>query len=314
MHKFYRFSWTLWAYRQIIIPMSSASLVFVTGKGGVGKSTVAALIAKGYAEQGRRTLLVEIGDSSYYQKLFQKTVGFEPVQVAPNFSVSHWEWFRCLKEYVTHVVKLETLTNLFFENAIMKSIIQVAPGLPEIALLGKFTSNVRHVGPQMPFDVVVMDAHATGHALTMLRAPKGLFETIGFGPLGEHSKGIYNTMLDTKHVKYVTVSLPEELPVTETVEFTNTLKAEFNIESEIWLNKVLPIESSEQQIQNWQQSAQTTEIKKMAAYIASQVEKQKTSFSIIEKTNRLKTILFYRSLQGEALQWLSQLQEESKNA
>jgi len=294
--------------------MSSASLVFVTGKGGVGKSTVAALIAKSYAEQGKRTLLVEIGDSSYYQKLFQTPVSFQPVNVAPNLSVAHWEWFRCLKEYVTHVVKLETLTNLFFENAVMKSIIQVAPGLPEIALLGKFVSGVRHVGPKMPFDVVVMDAHSTGHALTMLRAPRGLFETIGFGPLGEHSKGIYNTMLDPKHARYITVSLPEELPVTETVEFTNTLKSEFSIESEVWLNKVLPIKCTEADVQKWQAEAASPEIKKITMYLESQMKKQKTSFSILENTKRLKTTLFYRSLQGDAVQWLEELKKESMNA
>jgi anion-transporting ArsA/GET3 family ATPase len=294
--------------------MSSASLIFVTGKGGVGKSTVAAMVAKSYAEQGKRTLLVEIGDSSYYQKLFQRPVGFEPVSVAPNLSVSHWEWFRCLKEYVTHVVKLEAVTNLFFENAIMKSVIQVAPGLPEIALLGKFTSTIRQVGPKMPFDIVVMDAHATGHALSMLRAPKGLFETIGFGPLGDHSKGIYKTMLDPNHVRYITVSLPEELPVTETVEFTNALKSEFNIESEIWLNKVLPLTSTETQIEKWQAETNNPEVKKMVQYIASQMQKQKTSFTILEKTKRLRTILYYQSLQGDALQWLATLKQESTHA
>jgi anion-transporting ArsA/GET3 family ATPase len=294
--------------------MSSASLIFVTGKGGVGKSTVAAMVAMSYAEQGKRTLLVEIGDSSYYQKLFGRPVSFEPVSLAPNLSVSHWEWFRCLKEYVTHVVKLEALTNLFFENAIMKSIIQVAPGLPEIALLGKFTSTIRQVGSKMPFDVIVMDAHATGHALSMLRAPRGLFETIGFGPLGDHSKGIYNTMLDPKHVRYITVSLPEELPVTETVEFTAILKSEFNIESEVWLNKVLPMASSEAQIEKWHSEESKPEVKKIIKYIVSQTKKQKTSFTILEKTKKLKTILYYQSLQGDALQWLKTLKEESKNA
>ncbi|MCB0348797.1 MAG: ArsA family ATPase [Bdellovibrionales bacterium] len=293
--------------------MSQPSLFFITGKGGVGKSTTAALIAKHHANLGKRVLLVEIGDSSYYSMLFKKPIAFDPVEVSSNLFVSHWQWFRCLKEYVTHVIKIETVTNLFFENAVMKSIIQVAPGLPEIALLGKFTSSIRHVGPSMPYDIVVMDAHSTGHALSMLRAPKGLFETIGFGPLGDHSKGIHDTMMDSELVKYITVCLPEELPVTETVEFTETLKTEFKIESEVWLNKVLPIQADAETIDQWQETAATDDVKKAANYIQGQVQKQKTSFEILEKTDRLHKIIYYRSLDGEAINWLSNLEKESKD-
>ncbi len=293
--------------------MSEPSLFFVTGKGGVGKSTVAAIIAQGHAKQGRRTLLVEIGDSSYYDKLFKKPIAFDPIEVSSNLFVSHWQWFRCLKEYVTHVIKLETVTNLFFENAVMKSIIQVAPGLPEIALLGKFTSKIRNVGPNMPYDVVVMDAHSTGHALSMLRAPKGLFETIGFGPLGDHSKGIHKVMMDSKLVKYITVCLPEELPVTETIEFTSTLQSEFAINSDIWLNKVLPLPIDSSQIDNWKEQAPDDETKKVIRYIDGQIKKQTTSFSLLGQTHRLKKVLHYRSLVGDAHNWLKILSAESKD-
>jgi anion-transporting ArsA/GET3 family ATPase len=289
--------------------MSSASLIFVTGKGGVGKSTIAALIAKDYARQGKKTLLVEVGETSYYQKLFQKPVSFEPTEIESKFYVAHWQWYRCLKEYVTHVIKLETLTNLFFENAVMKSIIQVAPGLPDIAILGKFTSPIRHVGPPLDFDVVVLDSHATGHALSMLRSPKGLFETIGFGPLGEHSKGIFEVITNPKHCTYITVSLPEELPVTETIEFTNTLATEFSIQSQIWLNKVLPLSVADAQLSEWKHVE--GEAQKIVNYIEGQRDKQTASLASLQATQKLKKTIYYRSLHGDGLQWLDVLLKES---
>lgn len=214
-------------------------LVIVTGKGGVGKSTVSAALAHKYAEEGLKTLLVEIGDESFFGPFLSLDMTYEAQQIKENLFVSLWDWQICLKEYVNHFIKMDSLSKIFFENRLMKNIINLAPGLSEIAILGKLTSGLRRAGPHFDYDRVVLDCFATGHCLALLRAPKTLGESIGFGPLGRHSQEIYDCIVDPKICQYVVVSLASEMPVVESLEFSEQLKQEFGISTKIILNSLL---------------------------------------------------------------------------
>ncbi len=255
---------------------------FVTGKGGVGKSVIAAALALNKSREGRKVLLVELGEQSFFKDFFDlPAVGFQPTEIKENLSVALWTGEACLQEYARHLVKVETLAKLFFENTVMKAFINVAPGLPELAILGKATSGPRKYGPAMPFDCLVIDAFATGHFVALLEAPKGMAQAVQFGPMGEQSRSIDACLRNEDLCHYHIVTLPEELPAKEAIELQQRLKAEFSLSPEIVLNKVIQTSvppSSLKEVQN-----EDSDLAKFAAYIENQIERQQ---KMLEKIKR----------------------------
>jgi anion-transporting ArsA/GET3 family ATPase len=215
-------------------------IVFVSGKGGVGKSLIAAGLAKELAEAGNRVLLAELGETSYYRDFWNlSAVGHNPTPHKDGFDIALWSGETSLHEYVLHYLKLERLVNLFFENRVMKALVNVAPGLAEIAIVGKITSGLRKVGPPLRYDIIVVDCYATGHAEALFLAPKGMKEAIGVGPMGHHSREMDALLRNESVCSYVVTTLLEELPVTETLEFAKTLKSKLGVGCEIVANKVI---------------------------------------------------------------------------
>ncbi|MCB0370844.1 MAG: AAA family ATPase [Bdellovibrionales bacterium] len=215
-------------------------IIFVTGKGGVGKSTYAAALAQKYANQGKKTLLVELGDQSFYQEFFSLLeVGYQPLKVAENLDIALWSGAECLKEYALYLLKSQVLYKLFFENRVSKSLIQVAPALPELAILGKITSEPRHHGPAPHNEVLVIDAYSTGHFLALLQAPKGMAEIIKFGPMGEQSRSIFQTIKNPNICEYHVVTLAEELPFVEGMELMNSIEEAVKIKPRLIFNKIV---------------------------------------------------------------------------
>ncbi|MEK6554326.1 MAG: ArsA-related P-loop ATPase [Bdellovibrionota bacterium] len=200
----------------------------VTGKGGVGKSVIAAALAQECATQGFKTLLVELGEISSYEYVFKdsikKTIGYEPTPLDKNLYLALWSGETCLKEYVQYLVKIKALADLFFDNKVMRTFVKAAPALKELAVLGKITSGIRHWGPPLEFDRIVVDCFATGHFMALLKAPIGIAELISAGPMGEQSRAMQQVLSDPQYTNYFIVSLLEELPVSETFELQAELK------------------------------------------------------------------------------------------
>jgi anion-transporting ArsA/GET3 family ATPase len=170
------------------------------------------------AESGKKTLLVELGNQSFFQDFFGIQVSYKPVELKKNLDVALWSGSESLREYALHLLKVERLYKLFMENAVTKSLINIAPGLSELSILGKITSHIRKVGPQLDYDCLVVDSFATGHFLALLSAPRGMAQAIRFGPMGEQSKHIDQVLQNKDICKYFVVALPEELPVQEAEE------------------------------------------------------------------------------------------------
>lgn len=214
-------------------------IFIVTGKGGVGKSAVAAALAQQLASRGQKVLLVELGELSFYANYFATAVSYRTQNIFPGVDVAIWGGENCLREYLLHYLKIERIVSLFFENRVTKSLVNAAPALSEIAVMGKVTSGPRKIGPPMPYDAIVVDGYATGHLMALARAPKGLAEAIPFGPMGEQSRAIDRILRDPLRTQYVVVALPEELPVVETAELVQQLKNEFAQTPKVICNRVL---------------------------------------------------------------------------
>lgn len=213
----------------------------VTGKGGVGKSTVSAALALALSQKGQRTLLVELGERSFQRYLFQVQVGQEPILVRPNLSLALWDGENCLREYLLHLLKVERLVGLFFDNRIMRALVQAAPALKELALLGKITSRERSAGPPLPFDNIVVDGYSTGHFRALWRAPRGMAKAIPFGPMGEQSRGMEAVISNPSLTKFHVVTTLDEMSVVEGLELVRDIKAELGQEAQFILNRCLEI-------------------------------------------------------------------------
>lgn len=258
--------------------------IFVTGKGGVGKSAVAAAIAQRHANQGQKTLLVELGYQSFYQDYFDlETVKYGPTTLM-NFQVSLWSGPECLKEYVLHLIKIESLYRLFFENPVTKTLIGVAPALAELAILGKITSGPRRVGPALDYDVIVVDAFATGHFLALLKAPLGMAEAVKFGPMGEQSRSIQKVLMDPELSEYVVVSFPEELPVTEGIELAEGIYNLVGQKPKHILNRYVQIPE--------EALLEAPEMPQFQNYLKSLSDRQKSLMEILKKQGEVYCLPF----------------------
>jgi len=258
--------------------VNQRKLIIVSGKGGVGKSIFSASIAKAKANEGLNVLLVELGESSNFSSFFGHEVTYKPTKVANNLSVAIWDGERCLREYLQHLVKIEKVVGLFFDNKIMKAFLNAAPALRELAIMGKFTSGARGWGPPMDYDLIVMDAFATGHFLALLNAPKGMNELFSVGPMSEQSKEIIKAITDKELCKHYVVTIPEELPTSETIELVEILESEFNIFPIIvgnrWLETNINLENIE-----------SNELTDFISYLKALSKRQE---ACVEKLSKLK--------------------------
>ncbi len=215
-------------------------IIFMTGKGGVGKSTLTGAFALKAAASNKRVLIIELGTESTLCSYFNiKQLCHYPKVITKNLSLLNLTAENSLREYFLHLFKVDLIFKLFFENKVMRTFLNVAPALKEIAILGKITSGLRKVGSPMPYDLIIVDSFSTGHTLALLRAPKGIQEIMKVGPLMRQCEDINHILQNPQMVGCVVTTLPEELPITESLELLNTLKKEFHIQPSLIINKMI---------------------------------------------------------------------------
>ena len=188
--------------------------MLVTGKGGVGKTTLAAALGLAAARRGKRVVLCEVAEQERLPRLVPElsTVSVDPEEAKQ-------EWLR-------YQLKSRTLAGVLGGSRLFHYLTAAAPGLSELVTMGKVWDlaqiEPRTGGPA--YDLAIVDAPATGHGLAMLRAPSTHANIARVGPVGRHAEKIDSFLRDPAQTGVLTVALPEEMPVNETVEFERALK------------------------------------------------------------------------------------------
>ena len=200
----------------------SRRLLVLTGKGGVGKSVVGAAIALAARERGRRVLLVEVASPlEAARRLGAGPSHGRPTEIQPGLFTVNLDPAAVMEEYVRHVVRIDLLVRRILESPVYHRFFAAAPALKELMLLGKIMvleEERTGLARRHAWDLVVVDAPATGHGLAFLKVPLAAAEAIPVGPVGHNARRILKLLRDRRQTALVIVAIPEEMAAVEAVE------------------------------------------------------------------------------------------------
>jgi anion-transporting ArsA/GET3 family ATPase len=215
----------------------------VIGKGGVGRTTVAAAMALAASQAGSRTLLASTGTRSRLSHMVgPPPVGTSNTEISEHLDAVALEPWASIEEYTLMMLKLRSLQRIVFGNRFMKNFVTGIPGIYEWAILGKSTYHVleRHNGRRR-YDRIVLDAPATGHGLAVLRVPELIRAAVSSGPVLRDANERWSLMTDADVTRIVLVTLAEEIVVTETLQLRDELDRELGLSvGLVVVNKVIP--------------------------------------------------------------------------
>ncbi len=226
----------------MIAPQYDRRLILVLGKGGVGRSTVAAAIAGQCAAAGKKTLLYETNANDRFGNYFDKpAVSTEPVQLANNLWAVNATPASALAEYGLMILKFKSVYEMVFENRVTRAFLRAIPGLDDYALLGKAWFHTEETKRGKPvWDTVIFDMPASGHSVSMLRVPWVIVDTVPEGPLTRDARTVKELLSDSRRTAAILVTLAEEMPVNEAIELEDKLIALGIVPQQLVVNQLYP--------------------------------------------------------------------------
>jgi Mrp family chromosome partitioning ATPase len=195
-------------------------VLFVTGKGGVGKTTVAAAIGRIAANEGRRTLVLEVDNQHpTLPAIFGAATAYEPVEVEKNLSIANIAWGPALEDWVESIVSMRRLVRLIMKNRVVSLFLQVTPGARDLVMLWRTQQLAAR------YDLVIVDLPASGNAVAMLSVPLTAERLFPTGPIRRCADELL-ALYARPDTAAILVALPEEMVVNETLETAARLLGE----------------------------------------------------------------------------------------
>jgi anion-transporting ArsA/GET3 family ATPase len=227
-------------------------LLFVTGKGGVGKSTVATALGLLAARHGLRTIVAELASQERVQGLFSRDEGeqFRELELAPGLFTISIDPQQAMEEYLR--VKAGTIGQALGSSRLFQAFAMATPGMRELLSIGKvweLAQLSRRTRGAAPYDLVIVDAPATGHGVGLLRTPRTFAEIARVGPIAHQGRTIADTIADPEFTGVIAVATPEEMPVNETMALADELARDELPLDLVVVNALYPARFAEDEIE-----------------------------------------------------------------
>ena len=224
--------------------MRQPRFIVVTGKGGVGKTVVAAALGLSAARRGHRSLIIETASDGSLARLFGRSnLGPAPSVLEPRLDAVHVDARELVEQYFARLLRFRWLSDRLLSSNTFNALTAAAPGVTEFLLLERVLQWIEPglTGRHQHYEVVIVDAPATGHVIKLLGTPRRLAAMVSAGPLGATARRLLQLLADHHRTHVVLVSLPEDMVVRETIEAYRTLRGDLGLHvCRPVLNRVFP--------------------------------------------------------------------------
>jgi Mrp family chromosome partitioning ATPase len=201
--------------------------LILSGKGGVGRTTVAAALARAAVHAGKRVLVAQMDSPERLGRLLGHAagIGAEVTSVSEGLDAVNMTTKAAMRQYGLMVLRYEAIYRTIFENKAVQGFLAAVPGLDAYAMLGKAWWHTTELSEGRPrYDLVILDGPASGHTATMLRIPQAITEAMPKGPLAKDAVAMNALFRDPARTAFVIVTLAEDLPARETAELARNVR------------------------------------------------------------------------------------------
>jgi anion-transporting ArsA/GET3 family ATPase len=236
-------------------------LIFVTGKGGVGKSTVSIALGLVAARTGLRTIVVELSGQERIQQAFEHhDEHFREVELRPKLFTISIDPQHSMEEYLR--IKVGPLGQMIGSSKLFQAFAMATPGMRELLSIGKIWELAqleRRTRGAAPYELVIVDAPATGHGVGILKTPRTFADIARVGPIAHQGRAIADTIADRDFTAVIAVATAEEMPVNETLALRDALTRERLELDAVIVNSVYPQRFDAGQIASVQRALRETD-------------------------------------------------------
>jgi anion-transporting ArsA/GET3 family ATPase len=278
----------------------------VTGKGGVGKTTVAAALGLAAARRGLRTIVAEVARRDDVSRAFGGE-GIQEEELAPGLHHLSIDPERAMELYLTDQLPT-ALAELLSSSRTFTYLAAATPGMRELLTVGKvweLAQEDRRAPGAEPYDLVVLDAPATGHGVAILTAPRTFARTARVGRIARQGRKIDAMVSDPARTGVIVVARPEEMPVTETLSLQDALRDEVGLDVGLVVaNGVLPQRFSAAEAQALERAPDGPEVR-AARHAGARARAQRTQLRRLRRGARASVATLPFVFDGDPMERLT---------